>query len=49
MRENTSFANLSEKELHKIQEAEKYLNNQTDDKEGKEVILLAYTVDKKLN
>ena len=49
MQENTSFASLTEKELRKIKEAEKYLNEQMDNKEGKEVILLAYTYDKKLN
>ncbi|HHT46270.1 MAG TPA: hypothetical protein GX004_03115 [Firmicutes bacterium] len=44
------FANLTEKELQKIIQAEKFLNSQPDHemdrKEGKEIVLLAYMLDK---
>ena len=44
------FANLTEKELQKIIQAEKFLNSQPDQemdrKEGKEIVLLAYMLDK---
>jgi hypothetical protein len=36
------FADLSEKELEKIREAESYLNNQSGQGNQEEVILLAY-------
>ncbi len=47
---NAPFANLTEKELQKIVEAEKFLNSRPargmDQEEGKEIILLAYTLNK---
>ncbi|MGI6317414.1 MAG: hypothetical protein GX263_00925 [Firmicutes bacterium] len=50
IRENVPFANLTEKELQKIIEAEKFLNSQPDHEmdreEGKEIVLLAYMLDK---
>ncbi len=43
-----SFASLTEKELQKITEAEKFINTQPDHQnerdKGQEIILLAYTV-----
>lgn len=45
------FANLTEKELKKLQEAESFLNDQPDHKkdllEGKEVVLLAFINEKR--
>ena len=45
---NIPYAELTEKELQKIMEAEKFINNQPDHQKersnGREIILLAYTV-----
>jgi hypothetical protein len=45
---NVPYAELTEKELQKLMEAEKFINNQPDHQndrgEGQEIILLAYTV-----
>lgn len=47
---NIPFANLTEKELKRIIEAEKFLNSQPDHEmdreEGKEIVLLAYMLNK---
>ena len=45
---NIPYAELTEKELQKVMEAEKFINTQLDHQEersnGQEIILLAYTV-----